>query len=774
MMMSRDDAQRFHSRFPENSGDRRWPRRSRMTFAALQGICLKSILWMGATGSASAYGRCGFRQNTGSASGARIQSCGKALVLLIISACLWQTAHAFAQAPTSPLEIQVDRLYSLRSESPLTLLVRLTPTVLLDGKLQFKLWNGRELLTTLTTDDEVINPPMKTVRYVLPAPELHGYSQQLDLTVEFITKEGRLKFDPFSIIVPSPGQRDMVVGYVAPETMRLDNQMEQLLDSLKFETYSPLPDDRSVRTINTRVSPDQLPTDAISNCAFNMLFIAAEAFSAVNESRWPPILEWVEAGGSLCVLPSDNLSPHHLTVLNKLLEAKHPQGAFLLGPNNELLLKDEPQRKPYYHIRRGLGRVAIVPLVEDQKLTPDSPEWRTTAAHLWNIRQDQLSSLVNTGKWDLGILMKQEQQQNQDQARQYAYQNIRHQQRKLGYLPISSGDQLLQAIVPSNLHIIPLPLIAFVLFLYVLAIGPGDYFILGYFNLRKWTWVTFPVTTLVFAAGALFMAEWYMNTGDARRSVYFIDVGIEGQPERVNQFEMLFNSRQKVSETPLSRSLFTSLDHQMYGAGSYQQMSRGRGGAGSGFVGPAELTGRIPSRFVARQLTPKWVPQLNRILTLNTEPFATKLNWQQFQLPEGQNSHPLQQDINDNAWKKSLIDPISAAFPSKQLTIGVYAGGQYFHVSGERRLFAPQGSIDHRQFNQYATLYGNHDFLSDVSMLQDAGLFSVVTSLAPTGGRHLEDMSMVDPSDPRQWLLVVGYQDGQNWIVYRKLYAGIE
>lgn len=696
--------------------------------------------------------------------------------VLTLAASLCMSSTASAQDPTSPLDIQVERLYSLRSESPLTLLVRLTPSGsgLLEGKLEFKLWNGRELLTTLTTDDEVINPPLKTVRYVLPAPDLHGYVQQLDLTVGFITKQGRLKKPlTFGIIVPLPSERDMVIGYVAPETMRLTNQLEQLLDGLKFEKYSPIPDDRSVRTITARISAEQLPSDAISNCAFNMLFIAAEGFSSVNESQWAAILEWVEAGGSLCVLPTDNLLPHHLAVLNQLLESKNPQGTFLLGPHNELLLKNEQQRQLSYNLRRGLGRVSVVPLLADEVLDQKSQTWRSTAAHLWRFRNDQVTGLVASGKWSPQVLSRQEELLKM-QGQQHYYQNVRHQQRRLSYLPINSGDQLLQAIVPSNLHIIPLPLIAFVLFLYVLAIGPGDYFILGYFNLRKWTWVTFPLTTLVFAAGALFMAEWYMNTGDARRSVYFVDIGIEGRPERVNQFEMLFNSRQKVSETPLSRSLFTSLDHQMYGAGSYQQYTQQRYGAGSGFVGPAELTGRMPGRFVARQLTPKWVPQLNRILTLDTRPFAAKLDWQQFQMQDAPNWQLLQ---SDEAWKQSLIASIKSAFPASKLRIGVYSDGKYFHLYGDNRLFSP-GTTNNSQYrsrNQYQAWNMNQfDFLADVSMLQDAGLFSVVTSIAPTGGRQLEDLSLIDPSDPRQWLLVVEFEDNQNWIVYRKLYAGIE
>ena len=276
------------------------------------------------------------------------------------------------------------------------------------------------------------------------------------------------------------------------------------------------------------------------------------------------------------------------------------------------------------------------------------------------------------------------------------------------------------------------------------------------------------------------MAEWYMNTGDARRSAYLVDIGVEGQPERVNQFEMLFNSRQKVTETPLSRSLFTSLDHQMYGAGSFQQFSQRQYGQGAGFSGPAEITGRVPSRFVARQLTPKWVPQLNRIFTVNTEPFATTLDWQRFQIA---GTPDWSARLADTSWKQSVIDPIKKAFSPRPITIGIYAGGKFNQIYGNHKIFtreqpppvngAPppvQPAVAFRNdFNA-----ANFDFIADISMLQDAGLFSVVSGLAPHGGRQLEDLSLLDPSDPQQWLLVVGVEDGLNWIVYRKLFTGTD
>lgn len=693
-----------------------------------------------------------------------------------------------AQGTAAPLlQVNVERMYFVRSEGPIALRVTMIPnsSTLLEGKLEFKLWSGNELLTTLLTDDEVINPPAKTVRYLLPSPDLRGYAQQLDLQVEFINKQGRLDLGRTTIIVPMASDRNFVVGYVAPPTSSPSPVVLELLDALKFEKYSPLQSDRnatpSTMTTTVPITPDQLPPDAISNCGFNLMFMAAEGFAAVKESQWPAILEWVEAGGSLCLLPGSDLAPHHLALLNKLLAKRAPQGTFLLGPNNELLHVNEKDRQSTYRVRRGLGAVAIVPLIPDELPTPKSTEWLRTVAHLWHFRQDQTNSLVTGGMWNPAVMVAQ-QTILQGQGQNYYY-GVRRDDKQLSYIPINSGDQLVTAIVPSNLHIIPLSLIAFVLFLYVLAIGPGDYFILGRLNLRKWTWVTFPVTTLLFAGGALWMAEWYMNTGDARRSAYIVDIGVEGNPERVNQFEMLFNSRQKVTETPLSRSLFTALDHQMYGSGSFQQYSQRQYGQGSGFVGPAEITGRVPSRFVARQMTPKWVPQMNRILSLNTEPFALKLDWQRFQISGMPDWTAL---LNDNNWKQSIIDPIKAAIGSKPVTISVYAGGKFNQLYGNHRIFtreqvktengvttvvAPPNNLALRngQFNPTS-----FDFIADISMLQDAGLFSIVTSLAPHGGRQLEDLSLLDPSDPQQWLLVVGVEDGQNWIVYRKLFAGIE
>ena len=100
---------------------------------------------------------------------------------------------------------------------------------------------------------------------------------------------------------------------------------------------------------------------------------------------------------------------------------------------------------------------------------------------------------------------------------------------------------------------------------------------------------------------------------------------------------------------------------------------------------------------------------------------------------------------------------------------------------GNSPLFQPADRYGNRYAGQPTppaynsqNLESEPNFISDVSMLQDGGLFGVVSSIAPHGGRQLEDLSLVDPSDSRQWLLIVSTSEGGNWYVYRKLYAGIE
>ena len=49
--------------------------------------------------------------------------------------------------------------------------------------------------------------------------------------------------------------------------------------------------------------------------------------------------------------------------------------------------------------------------------------------------------------------------------------------------------------------------------------------------------------------------------------------------------------------------------------------------------------------------------------------------------------------------------------------------------------------------------------------------FGIVSQIAPEGAGSLEDLALLDSSDPAQWVLVIVEQQGENFQVYRKLYV---
>jgi hypothetical protein len=60
----------------------------------------------------------------------------------------------------------------------------------------------------------------------------------------------------------------------------------------------------------------------------------------------------------------------------------------------------------------------------------------------------------------------------------------------------------------------------------------------------------------------------------------------------------------------------------------------------------------------------------------------------------------------------------------------------------------------------------------NVSIRPATRLFAVVSQISPNGGENLEDLALLDESDPNQWLLIVAVRRNGNSIVYRMLYHG--
>lgn len=102
-------------------------------------------------------------------------------------------------------------------------------------------------------------------------------------------------------------------------------------------------------------------------------------------------------------------------------------------------------------------------------------------------------------------------------AMQYGFSDLAGQLR-------SSLDQF------TGVHLVPFFAVALLVVVYILLIGPGDYFFLRHIVGRMaWTWLTFPLIVLLFTGGAYVTAYWLKGNQLRIHQVDIVDVDAAGR-----------------------------------------------------------------------------------------------------------------------------------------------------------------------------------------------------------------------------------------------------
>ena len=58
--------------------------------------------------------------------------------------------------------------------------------------------------------------------------------------------------------------------------------------------------------------------------------------------------------------------------------------------------------------------------------------------------------------------------------------------------------------------------------------------------------------------------------------------------------------------------------------------------------------------------------------------------------------------------------------------------------------------------------------MDDLCVRQQQGIFQIVSQTSPAGGSNFEDLSILDSSDSRQWLVVVYVPGNERDTIYRQ------
>ena len=726
----------------------------------------------------------------------------------LLSVLLATLVSNFAAADDEPLRWSIDGGLSTRTAGPMSVRVQLdwSGATLLEGRLALQIRDGFNVLAQAASALKVLQTGRTEIEFLLPPIDARPQNSPLLVQAEFLTKDGqKIASDTREVSFDTSASRRFRILRCDGSLQIADEVTARLQRTLRFERFwcplkerdpNELEPSIPVQTKVVNVTPSQMPEDAHWLCGADVLLVTESGFSLLRKRQLEAISQWVRAGGSLIVEPLGRLASRHFEFLQQLRGGDVGTGLPVwFEPTIDGTL-DLSGERSVQKLQCGLGRVVMLCRSLSRGFDFEAFEWTDAVAFAWSFRRDQLGHLDELNRvsdqvaWSEFRFTRQPPRSlvpAEASIRKDADTRIRPYGNQWGSLldlgasdlavkPIRSGQGLLRRLMPDDVTVIPLGYIVLILLCYMTAIGPGDYLLLGALRLRRYTWVTFPLTTIAFTGFTVWLSHSFLDTSTERSSVTVFDLSpawigdspSDGQPPevvRANRFELLFTGASSEVTTELHSSLFTPLDHGRFGGvdGNKLQQSELRR------VPAPTISGLPPGNFAAVQELPQWTPQINRILTIVPKLESVPASLSEFDWNRNW-------DFQSDSGRRELSDAIQDSF-------GEHARGRLFH-GRDRVDLSFHGPIlfgaTHLQLiepSRNSSSEHNHvgdlrtDLLSELCVrLQGLGLFGVVSQIAPHGGDNFEDLSLLDPSDSAQWLLVVAEPKPDDLRLYRRLY----
>ena len=323
-------------------------------------------------------------------------------------------------------------------------------------------------------------------------------------------------------------------------------------------------------------------------------------------------------------------------------------------------------------------------------------------------------------------------------------------------------------LMPRTVRLIPFSALIGLLVLFLLMIGPGDYFVLGFLRRRRFTWVLFPATSIAFTVATVLMANHYLGLRDQRRSLIVVDLAKDGTALRWNRYELVFAARDKQSVTELKDALWAPLDVRA-GMPNFVQVMPGRPynsfnpnyGYVSGGTGretdPPLYDGVLPVHFQSSEAIRQWQPEVNRIFSFEPPPVPLFPNWRAIE-EAWPNLDNVQTRLAEEKFPKCDVRVISRHNPNI--------------ISSD-----PRDPLSRYTISLPNSVVGRVEeilpdsILGEICVADSTGLQSLVSQISPTGGGNFEDAQAMDP-EANDSVLAVVTRSGDDIVVYRRFFYG--
>ena len=738
--------------------------------------------------------------------------------LLLLSSLLAVFCMPATAQRKYPVQMRLEPL-SIRGRSggpiPVRIKLEYNSNQMLEGDLLLEIYNSvneaNDLAATIRYEGIVLQGTDYIFEAILPPLE-HSYNKQYQIISWFDTESGRIPLsldpknpaEPRELLSIGPHQRATLIcscsgeiDYLKPSANRL-----YLNHMLSLENYNPVApqaedDDvekfvqESMRILNYTTSWDayDLPEDPLRLCCFDIVLLADGALSRLDDAQLEALKIWSEAGGSICILPNDrNLKKTHLQFLQTLFERNTDPDLHLSLTDKGTLLVISSQNEPIVNRHFGLGRVTLLPGLQDITSRLKDADLGSVVGHLWKVRSDSpvyqgqpwrtakieavlaernMALVQQNGNYKVGGMAMDpygrvpEFPDLESLAAHYGLGN------ELPPRPGPLTSACETGLMPFGVEMVPAWVIGLLLVAYVVTIGPVDYLVLGFFRLRKFTWLLFPLVTAVFTALTIIIAHRYMASSETGGRLTIIDLVDDGRPVRQTDVQMHFYGQQTTLTKERNHSFV--IPAQMI-VGSDQPYAAPQGPRP--ITAGMDYSGRFPQAFSTTLQLRQWEPQMTRSLTLTPDLAGIpELPWDDFNL------------VGTESGRTKLRSLLATLQQSgAQVDAIVLNGRNQFPLFPGNGFMFSKSSIDAGQ--KWLTMdtwrrqqqLPPGDAVIAVGLLDSSArtgtrdFFSIVSQVSPHGSASLEDLPIFDLTDNGQWLLIVAVKQQLHTQVLRRVY----
>lgn len=507
---------------------------------------------------------------------------GAALVAVLALALL----SAGAAAGEASLTLRIRSLAATaRGDAPLPIQVDLiaTGTAVRTGRLELRVVDGRQPLLHWTSDEWTVAAGTRSAAVLLPPLALDRGHDAIVGQAVWHERGGTFPLGDHTLAAADRGGHDLVLAFCPPT---VSAQAAGHLTRVLALDGVARPDDLDgarLRIASLRLSGDQLPRQALAWCAYDAALIAGDSLAGLADEQLAALERWVLAGGSCALAIDGALPPRVAALITRCAGAAAAAEA----------AADFAEHRRW---RAGLGRLVLAPMADS-----DEKRWAQSAAWVWGLR-DHPAQLLATDRSGFASAAAAAMRSNPNH----------HEQRGIALL---TG-----LLLPEQITIIPLPIILGVFLLFVLAIGPGDWLLLGALRARRFTWLLFPALAVGCTLFMVWLSERYLGSRDQRQVLAIVDVAADGSVLRHDRISLLFTGSTRSVEDAPRQALWANL-----GEGQRDPRFQADSAAPGG---PAHVTGTMPSAYRVERTVSQWTPTLHRELSFAPVELPLRVPWQ--------------------------------------------------------------------------------------------------------------------------------------------------